>query len=633
MVKDISFDKELQNGPTRDRSITDCICCLLMLVFWAGTIAVIAFAFAKGNPWKLAVTFDKDDLQCGEATNGTESYKLAYFYQPLKNLTEIVCVDKCPQWQANETVPTSVGCYGKGTSKNVDIDDCSSDKTFSFNYLPDRLAEFYLEDFLIYNTSSVLGRFCLPDSKSIADAAKTYLQNITLATQTSAIFEEYLADMKDSWMYILAIAGIAVGISLFFLIFIRCCAGMIVWIILLLYLASIFALAVLCGKESAKLTELASSQVLTTTQSNSYYNSSNLYALSIFFYVLGGLSTIVILACVGSIGLSIAILKTASMFVYSNFWIVIIPFLNAAIIAGYMLLWVAVFLYLWTIGTVSPRTNTPFAQITWDDKTRYIIIFHAFSFLWNVAFINYFGVFVIACACSIWYFNQGKDSPNYFPRPILTAIWWGFRYHLGSLAFGSLILAIIWLIRLILLYLAHYVEELKKKGIESKFLDLFIKCLMCYVACFQRFIEYLSTMGFIQVAVSGKNFCTSCQAAFSLIFNNPMKFGFVHFLGSAFVFIGKIFVSAFCGVIGYIMITNDATLASKLYSKIVPVFIFIVLGYFIAAIFFSVYGISSDTVVMCFFMDKELSKTSGRPVQAPEPMREFYDKYKKEEST
>ena len=35
-----------------------------------------------------------------------------------------------------------------------------------------------------------------------------------------------------------------------------------------------------------------------------------------------------------------------------------------------------------------------------------------------------------------------------------TGIEWGFRYHFGSLAFGSLIVAIVWAIRIIFEYIA-----------------------------------------------------------------------------------------------------------------------------------------------------------------------------------
>ena len=136
-------------------------------------------------------------------------------------------------------------------------------------------------------------------------------------------------------------------------------------------------------------------------------------------------------------------------------------------------------------------------EIIWDKKTWYLVIFHCFGFLWNLAFISYFGIFVIGCSCAIWYFNYGKGSKSHFPRPILTSTWWALRYHLGSLALGAFILALVWLVKIILAYIIHYTEGLKKKGIESKVVDIFLKCMMCYVTCFERFIKFLSTLGFI----------------------------------------------------------------------------------------------------------------------------------------
>lgn len=87
----------------------------------------------------------------------------------------------------------------------------------------------------------------------------------------------------------------------------------------------------------------------------------------------------------------------------------------------------------------------PFVAIEWTNQDLGLLIAHIFSSLWNVAFINYLMIFIIACTCVIWYYNN-KDSPNYFPRPILTSGWWAFRYHLGSIALGAFILAIIWFI-------------------------------------------------------------------------------------------------------------------------------------------------------------------------------------------
>lgn len=80
-----------------------------------------------------------------------------------------------------------------------------------------------------------------------------------------------------------------------------------------------------------------------------------------------------------------------------------------------------------------------------------------------------------------------------------------------------------------------------------------------------------------------------------------MKFGMLHALGSVFTLIGKLFISALCGVIGYVMIHYNTTLKEELSSMLFPVIIFILVGYIISTLFFLIYGISADTVIVCFF--------------------------------
>ena len=42
-----------------------------------------------------------------------------------------------------------------------------------------------------------------------------------------------------------------------------------------------------------------------------------------------------------------------------------------------------------------------------------------------------------------------------------------------------------------------------------------------------------------------------------------------------------------------------------------------------------IYGVAADAIILCFFWDKSIMKAGGRPVSAPAPMRNFYEKYKK----
>ena len=123
-----------------------------------------------------------------------------------------------------------------------------------------------------------------------------------------------------------------------------------------------------------------------------------------FLFVLFNLSTI---------ALCIAIIKSAALYVASNFYIILLPILFALIAVIYFLSWVIGMAYLWSSGEPIARDNTPFVEIEWEPNTIYYILGHGFSLLWNMAFINYLLIFIIGCSCSIWYFNN-KESPNYF---------------------------------------------------------------------------------------------------------------------------------------------------------------------------------------------------------------------------
>jgi hypothetical protein len=58
--------------------------------------------------------------------------------------------------------------------------------------------------------------------------------------------------------------------------------------------------------------------------------------------------------------------------------------------------------------------------------------------------------FIIAAACAVWYFSFTSDTKG--KGSLCTGIKWILRYHLGSIAFGSCIIAIVQLIRIIFEY-------------------------------------------------------------------------------------------------------------------------------------------------------------------------------------
>jgi hypothetical protein len=49
--------------------------------------------------------------------------------------------------------------------------------------------------------------------------------------------------------------------------------------------------------------------------------------------------------------------------------------------------------------------------------------------------------FIIAAACALWYFTSTSDSNG--SGSLFRGLWWVFRYHLGSIAFGSFLIALV----------------------------------------------------------------------------------------------------------------------------------------------------------------------------------------------
>ena len=66
--------------------------------------------------------------------------------------------------------------------------------------------------------------------------------------------------------------------------------------------------------------------------------------------------------------------------------------------------------------------------------------------------------FAVGVTTVTWFFSgQGSDEDmNATDVSVLKGVWWAFRYHLGSLCFGSFLITITSLIRLLFEYFCSY---------------------------------------------------------------------------------------------------------------------------------------------------------------------------------
>jgi hypothetical protein len=229
---------------------------------------------------------------------------------------------------------------------------------------------------------------------------------------------------------------------------------------------------------------------------------------------------------------------------------------------------------------------------------RFAIIF--FAFLWNNAFMVAFGQLAIAISVAIWFFAPHNEKTRI--SKVKTAIWACFRYHLGSIAFGSFIVAVVQFIRYVLMYF-----EKQAQAQKNKVMVIVLKIAQCCLYCLEKCIKFLNKNAYIQIALCGKNFCASAKVAFFLILRNAIRFGMVAGLGGIVSTLGYVFVTVTTAIIGYFILKGMNPGA----NPILPVVIFAFLGYMVGRVFMAVFMLACDTSLQCYLVVEEAGGQPG----------------------
>jgi len=211
--------------------------------------------------------------------------------------------------------------------------------------------------------------------------------------------------------------------------------------------------------------------------------------------------------------------------------------------------------------------------------------------------------------------SVGSGTGRLMPSCILgSAVKCTLLHHLGTLAFGSLIVAIINFLRIILEYIEQKQKEL---GAEPPFYWKFIFCcLRCCLWCLAQCMRFLNKNAYILTCINGSDFCTSaCHAAVVLVSNMDYVFITVSITSGMLVF-GKLAIALFTAAVGGYWCSQIDGVSSIL----VPTLIMVLIGYTISMLFMQVYEMGIDTVLMCFF---EAKWCSYPPKNLPDGIRDF----------
>ncbi|XP_044202191.1 choline transporter-like protein 2 isoform X1 [Thunnus albacares] len=502
------------------------------------------------------------------------------------------------------------------------------------------------------------------NATKVLEASKMSNMVVEARQVAMRIFEDY----TQSWHWILLGLVIAMLVSLIFIVLLRFLAGIMVWVMIVSVILVIGYGIFHCYMEYASLKGEPGADV--TIRDLGLQTDFSVY-LQIrqtwlaFMIILAIVEVIIILLLIflrKRILIAIALIKEASRAVGHVMSALFYPLLTFALLAVVIAYWAITAVFLSTsneqVYKVFNTTECEYSRQTCDPKTfntsnitaqcpdaeclfafyggetlyhKYLIVlqfYNVFLFFWCANFVTALGQVTLAGAFAsyYWAFKKPDDIPAY---PIFSSLGRALRYHTGSLAFGSLILSIVQVIRVILEYLDH-----KLKGAQNKFAKFLLSCMKCCFWCLEKCIKFLNRNAYIMIAIYGKSFCTSARDAFFLLMRNIVRVAVLDKVTDFLLFLGKLLIVGIVGIFSFFFFSGKIKAVEQAAPSLnyywVPILTVVVGSYLIAHGFFSVYAMCVDTLFLCFCEDLERNDgSSERPYYMSPELHEILSKAKR----
>lgn len=319
-------------------------------------------------------------------------------------------------------------------------------------------------------------------------------------------------------------------------------------------------------------------------------------------FIIAGLLLVLTVCLRKQIQTAIGCVKEAGRAVNHMFLILLVPVLQAVGLLAFLVVFIFYSVNLASLGEITTKelpvdeagqTQITLRQFEFDDFVQRCGWYYLFCFFWTANFIVAVGDMIIALAVAHYYFARNKMTIGSWT--VLQSMWQVLFYHLGTCAYGSLIIAIIQFIRAII---ARLQREAKK--VNSKIAQCILCCCQCCFWCLENCMKFLNKNAYIQTAIFSTPFCKSARKAFFLIVRNAARVATLTYVSSAVLIVGKLFISAVTTLLGYLVIVEN--MENELNSVGGPVAIIFLISYWLSDFFMDVFDMGKFLVNVSLFV-------------------------------
>ncbi|KAK3768429.1 hypothetical protein RRG08_053421 [Elysia crispata] len=591
--KPLPYDPSF-HGPIRNRSCTDIICCVLFAACLLGTAVISIVAYVHGDPYRLVYPTDSHGNICG--LGRLKNRPNLYFFD-LVTCTALgtavvtgcptpqVCVKKCPtKNQVHFAINRSdLICVDKVDINQAPYQQMSTSQLVRRNLC----ASFYLE------SRPILGR-CIPKIFSDAiDTSQSLVDSISNTTLERAngqgvtvkeiqqgtisllkfyklkgMVELLFNDVLNNLHLIAGCLLFGVVLAMTWIILLRWVTHVAIWLSIILFIC-LFGMATSLSFQKYHEVKNRNFTEKFHIQGSGHFELDYYLSQERTWQVLGYISgtilvifLLIIIALYSRIILAANIIAEASVAI-SYMWCVLLwpvaPFLLQLVIFVY---WISSMAFIASMGEkqflngtsdiiillnrvpCDPEGNSTlnelcgFVKYGGDKYKPFLLIWMLFMLFWLINFVLALEEVTLAGAFAsyYWAWDKKKDMPSF---PLVSSLFRSLRYHTGSMAFGSLVIAFVQMVASVLEFIDRKLRDIEN---ESG-LPIFKHMRYC-LACMERIVRYVNKNAYIVIAVHGLNFCSAARQGFLLVMRNVLRAAILDKVSDFLMFISKLLITA-----------------------------------------------------------------------------------------
>mmetsp|Transcript_18371 Transcript_18371/g.52619 ORF Transcript_18371/g.52619 Transcript_18371/m.52619 type:complete len:609 (-) Transcript_18371:185-2011(-) len=557
------------------RGCTDLACFCLFTLCCVAQGALLSYGFQNGDPSRYLSLPNYRGEFCGVSAYVADKPYLYFCTDGVGRLnwTSPICVAECPDPAGG--APGQVECpFGMSTE---------------------------------YPTEVFLGELCVPKDR-------TKIHELTGWLWTRPVVD-YLLEISEivrAWQ-VLAIAGVvSIMLAFCYLFFLEHATFLLFWCGIVV----VVSVPALIGGWSIYVSQIDGADHLPSTGDSTYD-------------LLAGCGLIVLscvllcIACfmVDSVSLAIECIKATCECIRDMPTLLFEPIIALCFKAPLLGLLIAGFLYL-------SSCVDEIQEIVWTDTGLVTIIdlaykpdlywflgFYACTAVWIMGVFSALSHFAVAYATQMWWFSHHRaefglerGAPTCAACRGLVV---GLFYHVGTFAFGAFVIGTTGWLRFILTLI------IPSSGIKGNPLtDCILGVCTCCVACFERFLRFLTKNAYIDVAVYGSDFCKAAHNSWLTLCDEAIAVVLLNGATWLFQLTGLGGIAAGGAYVTFLMVTHIYVYADteSLFFVEDPIFfaaVSFVINFVVALPFMIVFDQVSDTILFCYASEELRQRKAG----------------------